>query len=69
MTVHMTQILFQVAITARLWVHINAMSVYDAESMPWSNEESAVRNAVSGENGAMKSNAKTPFVTYTSKFK
>ena len=60
-TVHMTQILFQVAITARLWVHINAMSVYDAESMPWSNEESAVRNAVSGENGAMKSNAKTPF--------
>lgn len=32
--------------------------------MPWSNDERAVRNAVSGENGAMKSNAKTPFVTY-----
>ena len=28
--------------------------------MPWSNDERAVRNAVSGENGAMKSNAKTP---------
>ncbi len=63
MIYNQTQTLVQVDITAKLWLHPITVNFYDAASMPWSNDESAVRNAVRGENGAMKSNANTPFVT------
>jgi hypothetical protein len=55
--------LVQVNIAARLWLHPINVIFYDAASMPWSNDDNAVKNAVRGENGAMKSNANNPFVT------
>jgi hypothetical protein len=54
-------LLSQGDITARFGTYTNNINIYDADSMPWSKDERAVRNAVKGENGAIKSSANNPF--------